>query len=196
MIRHSQLLNQIDNTDSSILSSTCIPRLAKYFTPTLSTSKSYNLYYNNEFFNPHSGHDAISGGILSSTGFKISGNSNVQYFDDDGEGNIRSYYLVGNTRTYTNETAGTINYSNGDIAITTINITEVSNVDDVASSRIRMIAIPNSYDVVALRNQVLSIDLVNTAVTGSIDTISSADASGAVSFNPTAASVTSSGTSY
>jgi hypothetical protein len=104
--------------------------------------------------------------------------------------------LVGNTRTYTNETAGTINYSNGDIAITTINITEVSNVDDVASSRIRMIVIPNSYDVVALRNQVLSIDLVNTAVTGSIDTISTADASGAVSFNPTSSNVTSSGTSY
>jgi hypothetical protein len=196
VIRHSQLLNQIDNTDSSILSSTCIPRLAKYFTPTLSTSKSYNLFYNNEFFNPHSGHDATSGGILASTGFKISGNSNVQYFDDDGEGNIRSYYLVGNTRTYTNETVGTINYSNGDIAITTINITEVSNVDDVASSRIRMIVIPNSYDVVALRNQVLSIDLVNTVVTGSIDTISTADASGAVSFNPTSSNVTSSGTSY
>ena len=36
-------------------------------------------------YNPHSGHNSAAGGILESSGFKVSGDSStVFYLDDDG----------------------------------------------------------------------------------------------------------------
>jgi hypothetical protein len=196
VIRHSKLLQQIDNTDDSILSTNAVPRLQKYFTPKLRESSSYNLYYNNSLYNPHSGHNAMLGGILNSTGFTVSGITNEQFIDDDGLGNLRIYYLTGNTRNYTNETAGTINYDTGAVSLKSINFVTISNVDGFVSTRIRIIVVPKSYDIVAVRNQIIEIDLVNTIITGSVDSITSSDSSGAISFNPTGSNVTSSGTSY
>ena len=55
----------------------------------------------NALFNPHSGHNADAGGIITTTGFKVGGDSvNTHYFDDDGKGNLRRYYLSGSTRIY------------------------------------------------------------------------------------------------
>ena len=62
------------------------------------------------------------------------------------------------TRIYTSTSFGTVNYSTGEIVLTSANITSISNVDGVASTRVRIFAIPNSNDVVPVRNQVLEID--------------------------------------
>jgi len=169
--------------------------LAKYFTPSVGSAKSYNLFFNNALYNPHSGHNTDMGGILTSTGFKL-GTSNEQFFDDDGNGNIRTYYLTGSTRNYTNETAGTINYSTGAIAIGSSTITSISNVDGASSTRIRITVLPSSNDIVALRNQILEIDTVNTKVTGGVDTIAVGDEGGAAAFNASSATVDATGTSY
>ena len=84
-------------------------------------------------------------------------------------GNLRVYYLVRGVRTYLDSTAGTIDYANGTIKINAIIITGIENVDGAASTRIRVTVVPNSYDVVPVRNQILEIDLVNTKVTASVD---------------------------
>ena len=91
----------------------------------------YTLSFNNAFFNPHSGHNASDENIVSSTGFKINNDdsTNEHFLDDDGAGNIRVYYLSGTTRIYTSESFGTINYSTGEIILTSANITSISNVD-------------------------------------------------------------------
>ena len=47
------------------------------------------------------------GGILSSTGFKVENDNNEMFLDDDGNGNVRRYYLVSGVKTYANETQGT-----------------------------------------------------------------------------------------
>ena len=198
ILRHSKLLSLIDATDKSITSSSVNPRLSKYFTPIKGESKSYNLYYNNTLFNPHAGHNSAMGGILTSTGFYVSGtnSTNEQFFDDDGNGNLRLYYLTGATRNYTNETAGTVNYLTGAVAINNIVITSISNVDGVTSNRIRIVVLPRSNDIVALRNQILEIDTVNTKVTGGVDTIAVGDEGGAANFSATSAGVDATGTSY
>ena len=46
---------------------------------------------------------------------------------------------------------------------------KVSDVDGVSSTQIRITAIPNSNDVVPVRNQILEIDLVNTTTGGTVD---------------------------
>ena len=168
--RHSKLLGLIDDTDTSILNNTTTVVLAKKFTPTLNLSTSYTINLNNKFYNPHSGHNATAGGIIASTGFYLGGVTSTEYFfDDDGNGNLRIYYLVSGVRTYFDATAGTVDYENGIIKINSISMTGVGNVDDITSTQVRITAIPDSYDIVPVRNQILEIDLVNTAVTATVD---------------------------
>jgi hypothetical protein len=132
----------------------------------------------------------LAGGITTSSGFFVSGDTeNEQFFDDDGDGNIRRYYLVGAVRTYTDETAGTIDYSTGDIKINSLNIISISDVDGVTSTTIRITGIPDSKDIVPVRNQILEIDMTNTTVTGEIDTIA-VGATGASSSYTTSTSYT------
>ena len=143
----------------------------KTFTATTTSATTYTISYNNAFYNPHSGHNATGGGVLTSSGFKINGDTTNEYFlDEDGAGNVRLYYLVGQTRTYTNNAIGTIDYTNGSITLNSLFITEVSNVDGATSTAVRLTVIPNSVDIKPVRNQVLEIDEGNTTVTVSADT--------------------------
>ena len=167
--RHSKLLRLIDDTDTAILNNTTTVTMGKFFTP-VNASSSYNINFNNAFFNPHSGHNAEAGGVIASTGFQLDNDTATEYFfDDDGSGNLRIYSLSSGVRTYLNSAAGTIDYTNGTISTTSLFISAVSNVDGESSTQIRVTAIPKSNDVVPVRNQILEIDLVNTTTGGNVD---------------------------
>ena len=168
--RYSELTGLIDDADNSILNNTTTVTMGKFFTPTLNTSTNYKINFANAFYNPHSEHNKSGGGILASTGFQINGDTTTEYFfDEDGDGAVRIYSLVSGTRTYFSSAAGTIDYSNGIVNINAVKITAVSNVDGASSTQIRVTAIPNSNDVIPVRNQLLEIDIVNSTVTGVID---------------------------
>ena len=186
IFRHSKLTENINNADTSILSNITTVKLYKYIIPTLSSALKYTLSFNNAFYNPHSGHNSDAGGVISSTGFKISGDTvNEHFLDDDGAGNIRLYYLNGTTRIYTTSTYGTVSYTTGEVILTSANITSISNVDGVASTQIRVFAIPNSNDIVPVRNQVLSIDTTNSTITGDVDTVESGSSQAGTSYTTT-----------
>ena len=189
--RHSKVTGIIDDADSSITSNITKVTLSHNLTPTLNSATNYTIQLNNAFHNPHSGHNADAGGILSSTGFKVSGDAdNFQFFDDDGAGNIRRYILVSGVRQYQDSTAGTITYSTGEIKINSINITSIGEVDAAASDIIRLTVIPDSLDIIPVRNQILEIDFVNTTINGSVDTISTGDSSAGATETTTSASTT------
>ena len=194
MFRHSEVTTTIDDTDTSILSNITNVTMASLFAPTLNSSVGYNVYYNNALYNPHSGHNASSGGVIGSSGFKVGSDTNEMFFDDDGAGNLRRYHLVGVTRTYDDTTAGTVNYTTGAITINAITISSISNVDGLSSTKIRITGIPNSKDVVPVRNQILELDMVNIKVTGEIDTIAVGDTGASSTY--TTASSSPSNTSY
>ena len=186
IFRHSKVIGLIDNTNPAILSNNTNVSLAKFLTPTLNKSTSYTITFNNAFYNPHSGHNSSAGGIVASTGFKIRGDSvNTMFFDDDGSGNLRMYYVVAGARVYSDSAIGTVDYTKGTIKTNGISITEVENVDGASSSKIRITVVPKSKDVVPVRNQLLEIDFVNTTVTGEVDTIAVSDASAGADYVPT-----------
>ena len=186
VFRHSQVTGLIDDTDDSILSNITTVKLSQFITPSLNVNTKYTLEFNNAIYNPHTGHASAEGGVLSSTGFKISGNSNEMFLNDDGQGVVRMfYYTDGTTITYQDETAGTINYKTGVIELTALNITSISNVDGASSSKIRIVVTPDSTDVVAVRNQILEIDFANTTVESSEDTIAGGGASAGVGYTTT-----------
>ena len=182
IFRHSQFTSLIDDTDSSILSNITTVTLGSLYTPSTSGSFSFTVHFGNQLYNPHSGHNSTSGGIISSTGFHVQDNTNEMFFDDDGAGNLRIYYLVTGARTYYDSYAGTIDYSSGLLSANPVYITAVSNVDGAASSSIRLTAIPTSNDIVGKRNQIVEIDLVNTSVSGGQDTIAVNTAGGSTSY--------------
>ena len=111
----------------------------------------------------------------------------MHYFDDDGAGNLRLYYLSAGTRVYVDSTIGTVTYSTGKIVTDSIYITSVYEVDGVASSQIRITAVPNSKDIVPLRNQILEIDFTNTKITGEVDTIAVGDSAAGTTYTATSA---------
>ena len=187
VFRHSKLTESVNNADTSILSNITTVKLYKFITPTLSEGLKYTLSFNNAFYNPHSGHNSSGGGVISSTGFKINddNSTNEHFLDDDGAGNIRVYYLSGTTRIYTSSTFGTVNYTTGEVILTSANITSISNVDGAASTRIRIFAIPSSNDVVPVRNQVLEIDIANSTITGDVDAVESGSSQAGTTYTTT-----------
>ncbi len=193
LFRHSKLLGLIDNTDTSITSSALNVTMGHLFTPTLNVSTAYTINFNNAFYAPHDGHNKSGGGVIASTGFYVSGDaSNIQYFDDDGSGNLRTYYISAGTRVYTDSTAGTVTYSDGKIVTDGINITSVANVDGVSSTQIRITAVPDSKDIVPVRNQILEIDFTNTSVIGEVDIVAVGDAGAGSTYTPTSSYTTTS----
>ena len=198
MFRHSELVGLIDDTDSSILSNITTVKMYKEITPTLNSGLKYTLNFNNAFFNPHSGHNASAGGIVSSSGFKINDDSstNEHFLDDDGAGNIRVYYLSGTTRIYTDSTYGTVDYTTGEIILTSAHLTSISNVDGAASTVVRIFTIPNSNDIVPVRNQILEIDTANSSVNGSVDTIESGSSQAGTTYTTTSSYSSTSGSGY
>ena len=182
VFRHSQFTSLVDASDTSILNNTTTVSLGLLYTPSTSGSFSFTINFGNKLFNPHSGHNSASGGIIASTGFYVQDNTNEMFFDDDGSGNLRIYYLVTGSRTYYSSTAGTVDYAAGLVSVNPVYITSVSNVDDNASRSIRLTATPSSSDIVAKRNQIIELDLVNTTISGGQDTIAVNSAGGSTGY--------------
>jgi len=186
VFRYSKVTGLIDNTDSSILSNITTLKIRKDFTPTLAVSSKYNVYFRNSLYNPHSGHNSAAGGILESSGFKVSGDSStVFYLDDDGAGNIRRYSFSGATRVYSASNQGTIDYDTGSITINSLSVLSVENIRGEASSKIELTVVPSSNDVVPVRDQILEIDTANSSITVTADTFVGGSSDAGVGYTTT-----------
>ena len=185
VFRHSNLVKAIDETDSAILSNTCNLRLKKATTITIAKTLGYTSSFGNALYNPNSGYNAAGGGITLTTGFYTQGDTvNVHYFDDNGNGILRRYYVSSGARVYLDSSAGTVDYTNGKITINAINITSTVNTD----STIDFTVIPAGNDVVATRGNLIDIDPSDVKVTGEVDTIASGESSAGVGYTSTATS--------
>ncbi len=186
IFRYSKLTGLIDDTDTSILSNITTIKMRKSFVPTIGSSTKYTINFANALYNPHSGHNTSSGGILSSSGFKVDGDTtNVWFLDDDGDGNVRRYRMDGSVRSYANSTQGTINYTTGLVEVNSLNVSNIENVRGVASTVIEVTVKPNSNDIVPIRNQVLDIDVANSSVTVEADTLAGGSANAGIGYTTT-----------
>ena len=176
VFRHSNLLLDLDASDISILSSTVAVKLKRNVSVTLNASTKYTINFNNAAYHPTNNHSQT---VVESGGFFLAGNTNVQYIDDDGAGNIRTFYLLGGTtKTVTNAQAGTINYNTGQIVLTSFNISSVQ----AASGNLEVTLKPDSNDVVPVRNQVIEIDTVSSVTSAEIDTFAIGEATAGVGY--------------
>lgn len=167
VFRFSQVISLIDDTDDSITSNSTTITMQKLITPDSSQSKSYTANFANAFLNPYTGYNSASGGVISSTAFYILGNTNKMYLDDDGAGNLRIYYLVSGVRTYHNATAGSVDYNKG---VVVVNPLIISSLGDINAKTLKISVIPNSNDIIPVRNQLIEIDTKSTLVSTVVDT--------------------------
>jgi hypothetical protein len=185
VFRHSKVTGLIDDTDTSVLSNVTSLLIRKTFTPTLSSSTRYDIYFRNGIFNPHAGHKSATGGVITTSGFKVPNDEKIYFLDDDGNGNIRRYYFVGSVRTYVNNTQGTVNYATGQITINSLTVASVENIRGASSTVIEVTVEPASYDIVPVRDQILDIDTANSTITVEADTFVGGSADAGIGYTTT-----------
>jgi hypothetical protein len=185
VFRHSKITGLIDNVDNSILSNVTSLMVRKTFTPTISSSTKYDIYFRNGIFNPHSGHKSVAGGVVTTSGFKVPNDEKIYFLDDDGIGNIRRYYFSGSVRTYANTTQGTVDYATGQITINSLNISSIENIRGASSNDIEITIEPASYDIVPVRDQIIEIDTANSKITVESDTFVGGSSTAGVGYTTT-----------
>ena len=185
IFRHSNLVKDIDGSSPAILSNITNVRLEKRKQIEIGKSEGLTIDFGNGFFHPHDGHNKASGGILTTTGFKVDGDSvNTYFFDDDGSGIIRRYSMQSGVRVFADLAAGTIDYTSGKISVNAIKFTSTVNSD----TSIDFTVLPSSDDVVAIRGSLIDISVDDIKVSGEVDTISSGESSAGVGYNSTSTS--------
>lgn len=140
---YSQLLRDIDSTDTSFVGTQLSIEIQKRFIPVITTPTAYFLNFNNPIFNPHPGYRyAISSSSFTYEGFTC-------FFDDNGSGVIRIYRLERGLRVYVNSNAGIINYPTGEMQLSALLITGFSG------DGIKVNAIPDEQNISSIRNQIV-----------------------------------------
>ena len=161
--RFSKFTRVIDDADPSIMSSLTDILMERRFAPSTTTKATYNIPFNQKLFHPHAGHAYA----ISSSKFTF--NNLDSYLDDDGNGNVRIYYLnSAGERVVSVANAGTVNYTTGLVKLDAFLPTAYTG------SSMSIYAEPNDKDITAVRNQILLI--ANAKVTVLNDVTSQVDA--------------------
>lgn len=153
--RYSRFLTYIDKTNDSFVSTTADIRIKKTFVPSLTNVSTYKINFNNSIQNIGDAVGAgtsISYGCLTSSPFVY--RNQECFFDDNGYGTIRIYYISGSSvlkREYLSTNAGTINYETGVVSLVNFLPTSYPN------SSISIIVAPRYPNVEPIRNQILLI---------------------------------------
>jgi hypothetical protein len=187
--KYSKLLQVIDNTDTSITSNITRVRIRRDLKALINRPAQYEICFGNQFHvNEKSNNIAYN---IKSTGFKILNQSDTVYLTDtpnpDGKTGVISIVKPLQTSAGINttslepfvvvESAGVVNYVNGEITLNTVTITSTELENDL----IEIQAYPESNDVVGLKDLYVSFDVSKSQINMVKDTIASGeDISGTV----------------
>ena len=108
---------------------------------------------------------------VSTSGFKIAGDvENTYYLQDDGNGLLKLFYVkqTGGFE-FIDGLWGTVDYDNGDVVINDLVISSTS----IVNNQLQIFGIPESNDLISLRETYLTLGLDNTVVNVVEDTITS-----------------------
>ena len=169
--KYSKVLQIIDNTDIAITSNITRVRIRRDLKALINQFAQYELCFGNKF---HINRDGFN---IKSTGFKISGESDTVYITDVPDSNGKTGILSivkplgdGSTRVVS-KSAGTVDYIKGEINLGSINITSTSKENDI----IEVQAIPESNDIVGLRDLYLNFSIEKSTINMVRDVIASGD---------------------
>jgi hypothetical protein len=172
VFRYSQVLRNIDSTDPAILNSFARVYMYKDITPSNTNNNYFELEYSSPIYIT-SGDESV----ITSTSFLLNG---VEHFFGDSaiEGStnrlIHIYKVVNGVQVRVVSDAGTIYPDLGKVVL--------SGFRPDTTDPIRIEVVPNSNDLAPKRNQLLSLNLLETTVSGDIDTIAVAGSAGTINY--------------
>ena len=168
----------IDSTDKSITSNITKVKMRRDLIPEFNNFATYELCFGNKIYIRDSGYS------IKSTGFNIDGVDETIFMADapiskvSESGRIFFFKLEDNLPVVIKNNAGTINYKTGDVLLDVVNIIETS----LANKVIQVQAIPESNDVIGLRDLYLQLDIQNSVVNILEDVVSSGENTSATEF--------------
>ena len=169
--KYSKMLQTIDNTSTAITSNITKVIMRRNLKAAINQFAQYELCYGNQF------HVNAAGFNIKSTAFNISGVSKPVYITDVPNTDLKtgeiSIIQIQDDGTYlvVAKSAGTVDYIKGEILLNTINISSTLNDSNV----IEIQAIPESNDVVGLKDLYLQFSLSKSKINMVRDVISSGD---------------------
>ena len=168
--KYSRTVTLIDQVDNAITSNITKVTIRRNLRVEIAQWAQYELCYGNEF---HVGESSYN---VTSTGFTLDGVSGTVYLADevidDKKGRIFFFtYSEGGKPNIIKKNAGTVKYDIGEILIDTVNITSTAIENDV----IEIQAVPQSNDVIGLRDLYIKYDMTNTELTVVQDIIASGE---------------------
>ena len=180
--KYSKLGQIIDGSDSSITSNITRVVIRRNMKCLLNQSAQYELCYGNAF------KKNVGGFNIKSTGFTLANQTGTLYFTDvpDATGNMGVLSVVKESSesdeyTVVAKSAGTVDYTKGEIIINTLNVTSTVAANDV----IEIQAFPDSNDVIGLKDLYLSFSVSDSTINMVKDTISSGEQISGVGYKTT-----------
>ena len=172
--KYSKVLQVIDNTDDSITSNITKVRIRRDLKAVTGQFAQYELCFGNKFHINREGYN------IKSTGFKISNESDTVYLTDvpDSTGTNGIIAVINASKKVIVKSAGTIDYSKGEIRLGTIKISATS----LADNTIEIQAFPESNDIVGLNDLYLNFSISKSAINMVRDVIASGDEISGTSF--------------
>ena len=188
-IKYSKLVKVIDDSDPAITSNITKILMRRNLPASINAFAQYELCYGNQF------HIEGEQYNIRSTGFTVAGTDDIVYFTDkrkdSKEGDLILFKLVNNEPVIVNSKIGTVKYDTGEILIDTIKITSTVLNDDI----IEIEAVPESNDVLGLKNIYTKLDVENSITSFIVDNIASGQNLSGINFAVTS-SYTPSTTKY
>ena len=167
--KFSKVNTLIDNTNRAITSNITKIRMRRDLSVEMNKFATYEICFGNKF------HQKTEKYNIKSSGFKIKDISDTLYLTDNPinsiNGKILFFKLIDNVPTIISSDAGTVDYLKGEIKLNIVNIVSTS----LPNNKIEIQAIPESNDVIALKDIYLQIDINNTIVNTIEDTITSGE---------------------
>ena len=175
--KYSKVVGLIDDSGRGVTSNITRVKMRRDLTPELNTFATYELCYGNAFYDQPNGYG------IRSTGFTVSGIDGTLYLGDiptagTAFGKLVFFKLVNNLPLIVKNDAGTVDYIHGEINLDVVNITGST----LANGLIQVEAIPDSNDVIALKDLYLQLDVTNSTVNALPDVVSSGENTSATSY--------------
>ena len=166
----------IDSTDKSITSNITKVIMRRDLNPEIDNFATYEICFGNSIYVRDSGYS------IKSSGFTIDGLEGTIYMADIPtskiKGRIFFFKLEKNEPILVKNNAGTVDYVTGDLLLDVVKISGSA----LSSGFIQVQAIPQSNDIVGLRDLYLQVDIQNSVVNTIEDVISSGENASATQF--------------
>jgi len=177
--KYSKLVSLIDNTRSSITSNITKVKIRRDLLPELNKLATYEICFGNKF---HIKKEVEQAGFnIKSSGFTIDGVSGTLYLSDvpisNEIGTIFYFKIENNFAVVVKQNAGTVDYTKGEIMLDPTVFTST-----VKANGIEIQAIPDSNDIVGLKDLYLELSIQNSVVNILEDSISSGENTSATNY--------------